>query len=170
MPRAYCPLEPVSRIWMRRAATSASSSCWVGAGRGAVARFPTPPAEPCMPLSRHTALPLSVILSNDHVMFKAKRSEILGLVGIRLPAKDTPGTHASRQIRLNRSSNLFGLEAETLLHFTDVHRYVPLRVRSATSALAFPTDCRPWLPEVVPRFLATMAAPTPVEGIDGPFT
>ena len=53
------------------------------------------------------------------------------------------------------------LKAETLLHFTDVHRYVPLRVRSATSALAFPTDCRPWLPEVVPRFLATMAAPTP---------
>jgi len=84
-----------------------------------------PPAEPCMPLSRHTTLPLSVILS---------------------------------------------LEAETLLHFTDVHRYVPLRVRSATFALAFPTDCRPWLPEVVPRFLATMVAPTPVEGIDGPFT
>ena len=116
----------------------------------AAARFLTPPAKPCMPLSRHTALPLSVILSPDHVMFKAKRSEILGLVGIRLPAKDTLGTHASRQIRLNRSSNLFSLEAETLLHFTDVHRYVPLRVRSATSALAFPTDCRPWLPEVVP--------------------
>ena len=65
---------------------------------------------------------------------------------------------------------LFGLEAETLLHFTDIHRYVPLRVKSATSASAFPTDCRPSLPEVVPRFLATMAAPTPVEGIDGPFT
>ena len=63
---------------------------------------------------------------------------------------------------------LFGLETETLLHFTDVHRYVPLRVKSATSASAFPTDCRPWLPEVVPRFLATMAAPTPAEGIDGP--
>ena len=58
----------------------------------------------------------------------------------------------------------------TLLHFTDIHRYVPLRVKSATSASAFPTDYRPWLPEVVPRFLATMAAPTPVEGIDGPFT
>jgi hypothetical protein len=65
---------------------------------------------------------------------------------------------------------LFGLEAETLLHFTDIHRYVPLRVRSVTSASAFPTDCRPWLPGVVPRFIATMAAPTPVEGIDGPFT
>jgi len=62
---AYWPLEPVSRIWIRRAATSASSSCWVGAGRGAEARFPTPPAEPCMPLSGHTALPLSVILSLD---------------------------------------------------------------------------------------------------------
>src|SRR6516225_4532866 len=123
-----------------------------------------------MPLSGHTAFPLSVILRIDHVMFEARRAEILGLVGIRLPAKDIPGAHASRQIRLNRSSNLFGLEAETLLHFTDVHRYVPLRVRSATSASAFPTDCRPWLPEVVPRFLATMAAPTPVEGIDGPFT
>ena len=104
------------------------------------------------------------------MMFEARRSEILGLVGIPLPAKDIPGAHASRQIRLNRSSNLFGLEAETLLHFTDVHRYVPLRVKSATSASAFPTDCRPWLPEVVPRFLATMAAPTPVEGLDGPFT
>ena len=33
--------------------------------RGAEARFPTPPAKPCMPLSRHTALPLSVILSLD---------------------------------------------------------------------------------------------------------
>ena len=123
-----------------------------------------------MPLSGHTAFPLSVILSLDHVMFEARRSEVLGLVGIQLPAKDIPGTHASRQIRLNWSSNLFGFEAETLLHFTDVHRYVPLRVKSATSASAFPTDCRPWLPEVVPRFLATMAAPTPVEGIDGPFT
>jgi hypothetical protein len=123
-----------------------------------------------MPLSGHTAFPLSVFLGLDHVMFKTKRSEILGLVGIRLPAKDTPGTHASRQIRLNRSSNLFGLEAETLLHFADIHRYIPPRVESATSASAFPTDCRPWLPEVVPRFLATMAAPTPVEGLDGPFT
>ena len=130
MLRAHSPLRPMTRMWIRRAATSASSSCWVGAGRGAEARFPTPPAEPCMPLSRHTALPLSVILSLDRVM----------------------------------------LEAETLLHFTDVHRYVPLRVRSATFALAFPTDCRPSLPEVIPRFLATMAAPTPVEGIDGPFT
>ena len=115
---------------MRRAATSASSSCWVGAGRGAEARFPTPPAKLCMHLSMHTALPLSVKLSLDLVM----------------------------------------LETETLLHFADIHRYVPLRVKSATSASAFPTDCRPWLPEVVPRFLATMAAPTPVEGLDGPFT
>jgi hypothetical protein len=170
VPRTHAPVRAVTRMWTRRATTSGSSSCWVGAGRGAEARFPTPPAEPCMPLSRHTALPLSVILSLDHVILQAKRPEILGLVGIRLPAKDTPGTHASRQIRLNRPSNLFGLEAETLLHFTDIHRYVPLRVRSATSASAFPTDCRPWLPEVVPRFLATMAAPTPVEGIDGPFT
>ena len=56
---------------MRRAATSASSSCWVGAGRDAEARFPTPPAEPCMPLSGHTALPLSVILSLDRVMLQA---------------------------------------------------------------------------------------------------
>jgi hypothetical protein len=56
-----------------------------------------------MPLSGHTAFPLSVILRLDHVMFKTKRSEILGFVGIRLPAKDTPGTHALRQIRLNRS-------------------------------------------------------------------
>jgi hypothetical protein len=64
---------------------------------------------------------------------------------------------------------LFGLETETLLHFADIHRYIPPRVKSATSASAFPTDYRPWLPEVVPRFLATLAAPTPAEGIDGPF-
>src|SRR5262245_8247164 len=121
---------------MRRAATSASSSCWVGAGRGAEARFPTPPAKPCMHLSMHTAFPLSVLLRLDPVIREAEPLEVLRPVGIRLPVEDTPGTHASLRIRLNRSSNLFSLEAETLLHFTDVHRYVPLHVKSATSASA----------------------------------
>ena len=65
---------------------------------------------------------------------------------------------------------LFGLETETLLHFIDVNMYIHPCVKSVTFASAFPTDYRPSLPEVVPRFLATMAAPTPVEGFGGPFT
>ena len=88
----------------------------------------------------------------------------------RLPPPNRACPFQGTRLSLCRSFSVLTCEAETLLHFTDVHRYVPLRVRSATFALAFPTDCRPSLPEVVPRFLATMAAPTPVEGIDGPFT
>ena len=87
----------------------------------------------------------------------------------RLPPPNRACTFPCTRLSLCRSFSVLIIKAETLLHFTDVHRYVPLRVKSATSASAFPTDCRPWLPEVVPRFLATMAAPTPAEGIDGPF-
>ncbi len=85
----------------------------------------------------------------------------------RLPPPNRACPFQGTRLSLCRSFSV--LQAETLLHFADIHRYVPLRVNSATSALAFPTDYRPWLPEVVPRFIATMAAPTLVEGIDGPF-
>src|SRR6516165_2684777 len=43
-------------------------------------------------LSGHTAFPLSVILSLDRVMLEAQRPQVLRLVGIRLPAEDTPRT------------------------------------------------------------------------------
>ena len=87
---------------MRRAATSASSSCWVGAGRGAEARFPTPPAKPCMHLSRHTAFPLSVELGLDLVMLQTERPSVLRLVSVRLPAEDTPRTYLVPMPRCER--------------------------------------------------------------------
>src|SRR5262249_2072664 len=46
-----------------------------------------------MHLSMHTALPLSVKLSLDLVMLQTERPQVLRLVGVRLPAEDTPRTY-----------------------------------------------------------------------------
>src|SRR4051794_30849935 len=57
-----------------------------------------------MQLSKHTALPLSVVLGLDLVMLQAERPEVLGLVGIRLPAEDASGTQVVHMPRSERDS------------------------------------------------------------------
>ena len=115
---------------------------------------------------------LQVLVESPQIDSVASRRFTPGVAGDMVMGEHEPilATDQAEQIVEPMVGSLFGLEAETLLHFADIHRYVPLCVGSVTSASAFPTDYRPSLPEVVPRFIATMAAPTPVEGIDGPFT
>src|SRR4051794_34796484 len=114
---------------------------------------------------------LQVFVVGPHVDPVASRRFTPGVAGDVVMGEHEPvlATDQAEQIVEPVVRFLFGPETETLLHFADIHRYVPLRVRPATSASAFPTDYRPSLPEVIPRFIATMAAPTPAEGIDGPF-